>query len=429
MTISVLQQVQAENAGGAVGGLAITTTASSALHIIITVGNGENMAATPLTNTGTALTYVLLDNLNDTVNNQRVVHYYANSVPAQTTTITPAFTGSPSFTGIIIKEIGGTTGYDVTANAHAGQVQATPGTGSNGVSSGNTPSLTTQPALVSGVTMATAAVSASTIGTGFTNDTTGNIWQFGSGVNNATSESKRVTSTAAQAATFTASSNDTRLTVAAVFTENTGGSSPTLTVENATFTVTGQSVTMDNGMPVVNATLTLTGQTVGSIDGLGILVDDSSITLAGQDVTLLANANITLPVTNSQLTFELQDVLCQVIVPWDETVLTLTGQDVTLIAGVSSTLAVTEGTLSLSGQVLNFILDEDYILAVTNASVTLTGQDVTLSALTSFTLQVDQSSLALAGQDVGLFTPFSTGTGGGRRTRKRAVRRLINFGR
>lgn len=232
MTIAVAAEVCTPDAtaGATSIALAVTCSAGDCLHIAVTHGASDtvSMAATPLTNTGSAITFSsALDNIDDTTNHQRIVHYYANNVPAQTTTITASFTGSATYRGIKIKRITGSSGYDSVASAaHAGQIQVTPTTSTDAVSSGNTSALSAQPALISGFSIATAVARTTAVGTGFTNDQT-TAWQFGSGINMSASESKRVTSTSALAATFTAASNDSQSTVAAVFLE-TSVAGPTL---------------------------------------------------------------------------------------------------------------------------------------------------------------------------------------------------------
>jgi hypothetical protein len=206
-----------------------------------------------------------------------------------------------------------------------------------------------------------------------------------------------------------------------------GGTS--LTVENATLTLTAQTVGTNFGTIVTEGTLTLTGQDVNLLSGQGIAVDHGTLTFSGQDVQLLANENFTLPVTNASLSLEGQDLPFELSVPWTESTLTFTGQDVTLLAGVPVTLAVDNGSLTFTGQTLNLLLDEDFTLGVTNATLSLTGQDVTLSALTSLTLIVDNGTLTLTSGEIGLFTPYVTGTGGARKCRDRAGIRLINYGR
>jgi hypothetical protein len=205
--------------------------------------------------------------------------------------------------------------------------------------------------------------------------------------------------------------------------------SPTLTVENASLTSTGQAVVMDSNIAVSEATATFTGQTITFVESVGIAVTEAALTLSGQNVDLLANANIVLPVTNTQMVLEGQELPFQLSVPWTEPTLTLEGQSITLIAGVPFVLAVTEASLTLTGQTINFTLDEDFTLPVTNATMAFTGQDVTLSALTSFIVPVTNGQLTFTGQDVGMFTPYATGTGGGRKCRDRAITRLLNFGR
>lgn len=240
MTVSVLQQVQADSAVGGGGGstsigIAITTTLGTSLHIAVTVGGGINVAATPLTNTGTALTFTLLDNIDDASNSQRFIHYKVDNCPAQTTTITANFASAAPYVGIMVKEIGGTSGYDAAASAHAGQLQASPGTGANAITSGNTPTLTSQPALFSGFVMSTGVVDTNSIGTGYANDEVGSWWQFDLATNMASSESKRVTVTTGDDATFTAgSSNGSRITLVAAFLESASGG----TVNTATLSDT-----------------------------------------------------------------------------------------------------------------------------------------------------------------------------------------------
>jgi len=208
-----------------------------------------------------------------------------------------------------------------------------------------------------------------------------------------------------------------------------GGGSPALTVENATLTSTGQTITFASNVAVSEATATFTGQTLTFVESVGIAVTSATLTISGQNVDLLANANVVLPVTNAQMALEGQELPFQLSVPWTEPTLALTGQTITLTAGVPVILAVTEANLTFAGQTINFILDEDFTLPVTNATMAFTGQDVTLSALTSFIVTVTNAQATFAGQDVGMFTPYATGTGGGRKCRDRAITRLLNFGR
>lgn len=243
--ITVASEVSSGDATDAqtsVSAPSISLTAGDYIHIVVTHGMSDTvgMAATPLTNTGTAITFsAALDNIEDTNNHQRLVHYYAAITTTQSTVITAAFNGSASYRHIKVKRITGASGYDT----HAAQRQDTPGTATDGVSSGNTPALAAQPALISSVTTATAAARTTATGTAFTNNQS-SAWQFGTGTNMSASESKRLTATTATAATYTAASNDAQLTVAAVFTES--ATAPTLSAATPSGTL-GTSTTATLG--------------------------------------------------------------------------------------------------------------------------------------------------------------------------------------
>ncbi len=140
--------------------------------------------------------------------------------------LTPSAGGSITFTlsttinlsafGICVQEINGSSGMD----QHTGQVQAAPPTSADGVSSGNiTPS--SQPFLLLGTSIDSGGGATPAAGTGFTSSGSG--WSFGIGGNLATSESERLTSTAAVAATFTTSVGDGHITWAMSFLEAASG--------------------------------------------------------------------------------------------------------------------------------------------------------------------------------------------------------------
>lgn len=424
MTISVIQEVEAENTAGAASiGVAVTCLAGESLHIIVSHGNttAADMAATPITNSGTAISFsAALDNVNDAADEQRIVHYYANGVPAQTTTITANFSsGSATFRAIKIKRIGGTSGYDAVASAHAGQLQATPTTSADAVSSGNTPTLSAQPALISAVTAASAAVSTSSVGTGFTNDqATG--WQFGSGTTMSASESKRVTATTALAGTFTAASNDARLTVAAVFLEsaaadaqyfqafglrrNRPGIGPyslgrmfrrraeaftligdvsialggqQITAQQGTVTpsiasvVSGSAVTLAAGTISPAAATSLSGSFVTLAQGLVSAGNDVIVPLSGQSLTVSAGA--LAPALSGALTGGSVTFAQGTISAGNDITVALSGQSFTASAGT----LIAALAKALSGQDITFA--HGTISAGNDITVALTGQGFTAS--------------------------------------------------
>jgi len=100
--------------------------------------------------------------------------------------------------------------------------QATPGMGTDGVTSGTT-TPPEQPACLIGWHLAAAAAGTPATGTGLTSVGTG--LQFGTGTDLARVQHKRLTSTAGVAATATAAANNTHITMALVLSEATGGPS------------------------------------------------------------------------------------------------------------------------------------------------------------------------------------------------------------
>ena len=248
--VAVGQQTEASNAAAATT-LVINITpaaAGSSLHLPITCGGGftvSSVASSP------SLTWTQRNAVDD--GNQALCDWTADGVTAAAHTITITFSGSAPYRGAFAKEIVNTSGYDAAASAaHAAAVTASPGTGADGITTGNTSALSAQPALISAATIPTNTVALATAGTGFTSDGVG--WSFGG--NTGTSESKRVTATTALAATFTAPSNVPFDSVASVFLELTGGGAATAT------TFTGPSTGVDDVQSTdftVGANGTITG--------------------------------------------------------------------------------------------------------------------------------------------------------------------------
>jgi hypothetical protein len=185
-------------------------TAGSLQHVFGTCDGTKDFAATPVSDSKGTAFGATLDNVNDGTNQQRIGHWASSAVTSGADTVTVFFNASAAFNGIWIKEVGGVSSIDKTTGAN----QQTPTTGTDSTSSGQTSTLTSQPALVSGLSMRTAGGSGPNVGTGFT-DTWGALdWST-----QARSENKRVTSTAGVAATFTALANVAHTTIVAVFRE------------------------------------------------------------------------------------------------------------------------------------------------------------------------------------------------------------------
>lgn len=217
-TVRVGQQTESSNSAAATT-LVINITpaeAGSSLHLPITCSTGftiNTVVSSP------ALTWTQRNAIDD--GNQALFDFTADNVTAVAHAITITFSGSASYRGAFAKEILGTSGYDAAASAaHAAAITASPGTGADGITTGNTSALSAQPALISAACTPTTTAA----GTGFTLDGTG--WAFAG--DTGASESKRVTATTALAATFTAPIDTPFLAVASVFLESVGGSAKEL---------------------------------------------------------------------------------------------------------------------------------------------------------------------------------------------------------
>lgn len=226
MTISVLQETPAESHGSLHSTQAVTqagNTAGSSFHLGLTFDTSNGTTTATITSVP-SMTWTRKGTQTDAADTERTTHYVADGAASGSITVTATFDVQTGHSAILLKEIGGTSGYDATADANASNQQATPGTGADGVTTTNTAALSAQPALISAFCMDSAGGGTPAAGTGFTSDGTG--WSGFTGTALMRSESKRVASTAALAATFTAAANDTNQSFAAVFTETGGGAGP-----------------------------------------------------------------------------------------------------------------------------------------------------------------------------------------------------------
>jgi len=180
--------------------------------------------------------------------------------------------GTQDYPGIAITRV---TGLHASAFDDAGvhQVQTSPGTGTDAITSGNTGTLSSQPRMVLGVSYSYTGTATPSTGTGYTN--IGAIWNFeGAFGLCARLEHKRVTATTAVATTFTTTQgSDTHLTMAVTLKESVGGG-PDLTLA-----LTGIAITGSQGAEVPARELAATGQALTS--GQGTLTAAKSEALTG----------------------------------------------------------------------------------------------------------------------------------------------------
>lgn len=200
-------------------------------------------------------------------------HWTADNLSAGTYVITVTWGASVNYRALLARSITNTSGYDSVASAaHATNFQDPIGTtAANAVTTGLTSTLSKQPALISAMTVqASNSTDTPSAGTGFS--AFGATWPQTN--NTAIAEHKRVTSTAALAATFTSpTTTPTYFSAAAVFREGARISGAT----SSSYT-TGTLASSDNGtlyyVDCTNSYGTTTSNTVRllvSSNGVGTL--------------------------------------------------------------------------------------------------------------------------------------------------------------
>lgn len=101
----------------------------------------------------------------------------------------------------------------------SGNSQTNPGTSTDGVTSGSTGTLTSQPAGVFAMTINGQGATAVSAGTGYTSQDSYRAWDYGTGTLFGRFEHKRVTATTAVDATFTAGSDTNHQTIVVALAE------------------------------------------------------------------------------------------------------------------------------------------------------------------------------------------------------------------
>ena len=207
MTILIANVWQTDpNTAATSTALSISPSAGSTLAVVSAV-NFATVTGVSSANSG-ALTQKQVKGTN-----QLLYGHILQNCAGGSDTITASISSSQSIRPLCVIEISGVgaTPYDISA----GQDQATPTTGTDATTSTNGTS-TGQPALVVGFCARVFNNSLTPkVGTGFTDG--GAVW--GGSFGAARVESKRVTATGAQAATFTARDNAHHMTLMFVFDE------------------------------------------------------------------------------------------------------------------------------------------------------------------------------------------------------------------
>jgi len=162
------------------------------------------------------------------------------------------------------------------------------------------------------------------------------------------------------------------------------GTAYTLTANNGTLTLTGQSATLTKGnvLTAQACTLTLTGQSATIKRDKVLTASNGTINLTGQSATI------------THTTVGAYDLIAQ------HGTLTLTGQSAAIKR--SKVITANNGTLSLTGQSANITHTPagSYDLIAQGGTLTLTGQDATITRSRSIVAQ--HGTITLTGQSAGV---------------------------
>ena len=239
----------------------VTVAAGDTIVVIGTVAQAD-LTASLACSDGTN-TYTLRQAVYDATTTANFCIFVAENVAAGTYTVTLSWGGSTRTSRAVYAiPLSGLKAASYQIGGIA--VQASPGTGTDGVTTGNmTP--TEQPACVIGAITNGGSVNTPAAGTGFTS--IGTAWQFGTGTDLFRAEHKRITSTSAVALTGTAGANVRHFSVAVILSETgAGGGAATLSDPTAT------SIT------AIGATI---GATTDQASGTLYVVVDSAANLSG----------------------------------------------------------------------------------------------------------------------------------------------------
>lgn len=207
--------------------IAVTTSQPLAFTLNVTAGSTlYAVTACDSTHTSTVAdnvngSYTQLESILDAAGGELVRTFKFDNSAGGAITVTHTITAGNAFAGLWIFEVIQTSGLV----GHTGQLQSNPvSTAADAITSGSvTPSA--GPGLLIGLSTDISGATTPVLGTNFTAGAAG--WNFGSGTNAGLTESKRYTSPASLAATFTSTTTaDDFITVVAFFADSSAGTEP-----------------------------------------------------------------------------------------------------------------------------------------------------------------------------------------------------------
>lgn len=177
-----------------------------------------------------------------------------------------------------------------------------------------------------------------------------------------------------------------------------------LTAAQGTFTLSGQSATLRADLLLVaaQASYTLSGQTANLLRGYPLTASHGTFTLTGQTANLLFGHKMTAVQASYALAGNAAGLYRGYPLVASHGVFTLTGQAANLLA--TRLLTATQASYSLSGQAANLLFGRR--LSASHGAFVLTGQDANLvyDQLGNFTLTASTGTFTLSGQAANLLT-------------------------
>jgi hypothetical protein len=225
MAYSILNFVEADSSGTNVTTIDapnFTVTAGSALVLFMWNQDGGSITKTPSDTVGSndSWTQIGTEQASGT---SRMNAFYLLNAASGSCTVRVTSSDVMDYPCIAVVELSGIATSSALAG-NAANSQATPGTGSNLVTSGNTGTLTNQPAAFIAMTQNTnsgATPAAGTSPISFTSGDSYRAWDYGATFG-ARMEHARLTATTAVAATFTAGEDTLHQTIAVALLEAAG---------------------------------------------------------------------------------------------------------------------------------------------------------------------------------------------------------------
>ncbi len=176
------------------------------------------------------------------------------------------------------------------------------------------------------------------------------------------------------------------------------GNNFTLTAAQGSFTLTGQTASLNKGYKLVAAqsSFTLTGQDIGLNKSYSLSAAHTTFALTGQTTGLEADRKLTAAQASFSLIGQATGLIAARELTASQGSFTLSGQAIALNKGYP--LSAQQGAFTLTGQALAFL--KGLVLGLANGSFSLSGHAINLNK--GYPLTAEHGAFSLAGQAIGL---------------------------